>query len=340
VKDNANQGSVAKPLTPDCVVEASRSLLERFRAVCLDNDHVEHGRTRIVSEHDSTIRFTNSTISVLKPFFAECLVRDRLFLVQPAVRLRNLESYLRTGEMSPFGSYFIAFGTLVPTDFGNLAAAMMWRLLVDGFGIDERRCVFRVSSLDPDLVELASGGGRNIEVDGYSAQRYRHRFGISGIAGRNFNAAIEVGGELRDVGNFIIIERDGSPVGIELAFGVNNILACQHVLAHPVLATAGAIARTHGYERLISLDAVGTTVALALDGLVPSGRGRGKNFRRFIEILASEADAQAWEGAVSAVVRAEVDLRLSTSPQRNGASDLDSAEASNLILRNIDMCRR
>ncbi len=105
----------AGPLSPRALdpVRDTSLVIEEFRRACLARGYVEHARTSLVSRHDPSIRFTNSTISVLKPL-VEPRVTERRFLIQPALRLRNLSHVRRTGQMSPFGCYFMAFGAVVP----------------------------------------------------------------------------------------------------------------------------------------------------------------------------------------------------------------------------------
>ena len=238
--------------------------------------------------------------------------------------------------MSPFGCYFIAFGTLVPPNDLALACHVAKNFFVDKLSVDPGRLAFRVSSEDKDLVELCASIRVELEVDGYDQKLYRHQFGVQGLAGRNINVALRVRGELRDVGNLIAIERDGRLIGAELAFGVNCIIARRDELAHPVDASSGALLRNYGFPQLIAADAAGSAVALALDGLRPVARGRGGNFRSFLRILADhEDDAEVWRHILSKVIEVELAVRRTISSHEPDFSDLSKRDALDLMFKNF-----
>lgn len=312
------------------VVEQHQRIIEVFRSHCRNTDHSEDLRQPIVSRHDPSIRFTNSTISVLKPYLASDYVRKRVFLIQPAIRLRNLDHYLKSGQMSSFGCYFVAFGSLLPMTDCPLAMELVRDFLLD-IGLEATRLTLRVSSRDGDLYELAAASGLDIEVDGYEQARYRHRFGIDGLSGRNLNYAVSVRDKWQDVGNLIIIERHGTPIGVEIAFGINNLIACRDSLSHPVYATPGVEILSWGHHQDIAIDAAGSVIALALDGLRPVARGRGGRMRQFLRILVNTANADDWCSPLQGVLERELEIRKFVSPMVNDHSDLDSKRAMELI---------
>jgi hypothetical protein len=318
-------------LAGDVATESAR-LIDAFRRHCLAAGYTEALRVGLARHHDPSVRFTNSTISALKAHLGGP-IEEPMFLIQPALRLRNLTHWLEHGEMSGFGCYFFALGSLASPD--RLAAVHheVATLLCDGAGIAPERILMRSSSADGDLRRAAAGTGLRVEVDGYAQSRYRHVFGIEGVTGRNTNAAVVTDTGPVDVANVIIIERDGQPVAVEAAYGVNMVLAQRDRMRHPVLASVGAAALSYGISSLITLDALGSAVALATEGLRPVARGRGGKLRTFLKLIAADESLYGSEltVAVSAVVAADHLVRRHTSPLTSGlvreAAQVDVVEA-------------
>jgi hypothetical protein len=303
----------AHGLLGDLVAE-SVALIEAFRRRCVAAGYAEQLRVGLARHHDASVRFTNSTISVLKEHLDTPLAA-RLFLVQPAIRLRNLTHWLEHGRMSGFGCYFVALGTLCSPDRMTEVHREVVALLIDDFGVPPNRMLLRSSSADADLCQAASGCGLPVEIDGYAAARYCHVFGIDGVTGRNTNVAIVTDAGPVDVANVIIIERAGRPIAVEAAYGVNMVLAQRECLAHPVLASVGAVALARGVSSLVTLDALGSAVGLVTEGLSPVSRGRGGKLRLFLKLLATdEALSGELRDAVGDVVEADQRIRRHVSP--------------------------
>jgi hypothetical protein len=322
------------------IVELSKDVGGAFREACVETGHNEQARKTLVSRHDPTVRFTNSTICVLKPMVMEGIVRTKYFLLQPALRLRNLDYFIRTGEMSAFGCYFVALGTLVAPSEGECAIATATKFLLSGVDVKPDRLVLRCSSVDNDLLLLARSTGLKVEIDGYEERRYRHVFGNEGLTGRNINFAVDVSGHLVDVGNQIVIEQDGQPHGIEIAFGISNLIACRDELHHMVDATPGVLARSFGYDTEIARDAIMSSVVLALDGLKPGARGRGGRFREFLRIVASASPGPlACSEAIDVILEAESGIRATISPHEDGTQDLSLPEAKDVLAEGLERVR-
>lgn len=306
--------------------------------MCVRAEITEEKRVPLVSHHDESIRFTNSTISVLKPLL-QGGVSNPSFLLQPALRLQNIEHWKRTGSMSAFGCYFMAFGALADPTWLEEFHALVSDFLVHRLGIPEERVVWRYSSRDVELARAVKALGMPSEADGCEPIRYRHVFGVGGTTGRNSNVAIRTDHGLFDVGNVILIEHNGVPVGVEMAFGINNLLSRAENLAHPVHASvAHGVIRELGcrpdFGSEIETDALGSAAALALDGLRPSGRGRGRNFRDFLKVLAPSLNYSRMEETVQAATRAEMELRTVAS-EPDGFEDLRPEEAADIILTGL-----
>lgn len=316
------------------VTRRSIEVIEAFRWVCLRHGCTEHSRVPLVSSHDTSIRFTNSTISVLKPLLTAA-VPQRAFLVQPALRLRNLTHWQRTGRMSAFGCYFTAFGALLPPTGLADAHRLVREFLGAGLGIPRDRLLLQVSSRDPDLLRVGRLLKVPLRVDGYDQQRYRHRFGMPGVSGRNANISVAGRHGWADVANIILIEGGGRPLGVEVAFGVNMVLAQTARLDHPVLASIGALAGRYGYRDLIVQDAIGCAAVLAMEATRPVARGRGGNYRSFLRILAAARQGESLLRALTDVACAEHLIRSHASPPLPGGPDMAPEASARQVLTDL-----
>lgn len=318
------------------VLDTSAAALEAFRESCRGAGYKERNRLSVVSRHDPSVRYTNSTISVLKPLLVDG-VRERAFLMQPALRLRNLNHYQQTGEMSAFGCSFMSFGALGPAEDAVTLTEIARTFLTEGLGIADADLRMRVRSDDIDLMHCGTTVGIAIERSSQTPEAFRHKFGMPGVTGRNANLAVRGRTGWADVANVIVIEEEGQPIGVELAFGVNVVLKQLLGLGHPVLGGVAAAAVPYGVTDLMALDALSSATVLAMEGVKPTARGRGQNYRAFLRILGERAglpDAELIRAAL-AVAEAEEDLRRHSSPVANGFADLPAAMATQALDRGM-----
>ncbi|MFF4502739.1 hypothetical protein [Streptomyces sp. NPDC001401] len=310
----------------ETVSDAAISVLEAFRGACVAAGYEEHRRRPVVSRHDPSVRYTNSTISVLKPLL-DGGVRERAFLVQPALRLRNLEHIRRTGEMSPFGCSFMSFGALGPAGDAPGLTALARELLVDRLGFPAHDVRLNVLADDHDLRECGIAAALDVAPSD-SPGAFRHVFGMPGVTGRNANLALRGARGWADVANIIVIEEAGRAIGVELAFGVNMVLMQARGIAHPVLAGPAAAAVPHGVTDLMALDALSSATVLAMESVRPIARGRGQNYRALLKLLGERTagPAEVWNPAALAVAAAEERLRRHASPPADDIAELPSEQ--------------
>lgn len=314
---------------------SSTELITGFRRHFTGFGHTERHRQALVSRHDPSIRFTNSTISVLKADLLDGCTED-LLLVQPALRLRNLTHWRLTGSVSVFGCYFVALGTLSPAGSLHRIHKSVLTWLTETAGVAGSRVVARVSSVDDDLLAAATDAGGEIEVDGRPQQRYRHVFGVEGVRGRNLNLALRTRDGLADICNIICIERDdGTALAVESAFGVNTVLARVHDLPHVLDASPVAAASPRPPD-LMALDALGSALPLIAEGLRPRAWGRAGNLNSLLTVLRERLDAVGWSGGpVTRWVRAAAEADHAVRAQASPPADVESAtpeETARLVL--------
>ena len=274
------------PVDPDTWQMRTRGLTDSFLRFFTARGLESVAPVAVTSGVDPSVRFVGSTISVLKPHIAEP-PRPGLCLAQPAMRTQNLARLITDPEPLEWSSTFLALGTLSPPDqLGwTLEQARTW--LTESVGADAEDLMIRADSRDEDLIAAVLGSGwPQLELDGYEARRYRHRFGLEGIGGRNVNLAVRRGDRLDDIANVILIEADGAPVAVEFAIGVSACLARLDGLDHPLQASPVADVLPTSTERQRRLaDAVAAIALLTGEGLRPVSRGRGGILRRYLHAV-------------------------------------------------------
>lgn len=328
---------------PDVTGQSTR-LIQAFREHFTARGFGEGTRIPLVSRHDPTIRFTNSAISVFKPLITRS-ASERLFLIQPALRLRNLSHWQRHGSMSGYGCYLIALGALDRP--GSLADshASFFSFARDRLGVAPQRLLFRASSLDEDIVAALTRRGIPHVLDDCEESRYRHQFGLPGITGRNSNLAVRTSVGFTDVGNVISIEREsGEQVAVEIALSVSNLLCRVHDLTHPLLASAVSAALQVHPGGLMFLDALGSAVPLVMEHLEPTSRGRGGNLRALLKVLISQCTADGIdESTLLACIRvaaeAEVAIRQHVSPAAGALADRSASDVTAAMAAQLERMR-
>jgi hypothetical protein len=278
--------TAAWPALPDAA-RRGRELLDGFRECFRRLGYEEHAPVPITSRIDPSVTLVGSTISVLKSLLHQGLPAPGVFLVQPALRTQNLRTMRDDDAFPVWCSYFTAFGLLAPPDRLRATALDLWSYFRNDAPVETSRIVLRASSRDADLLELLEDlpGSPEVEVDGYEDIRYRHRFGIDGVVGRNFNVAIRSEwGELRDVGNLILMEEDGRLIAVDVGFGVGTMLSRIHDLEHPIQAsTIGSVVSVRSRSDVKFADALAAAVVLGEEGLRPNMTHRGKFLRSYLQ---------------------------------------------------------
>lgn len=191
----------------------------------------------ISSGVDPTVRFVGSHISVLKPhLFPGGIPQPGIFLVQNCIRTQNLKRLYDDSYFPRWGSFFPSLGTISPPDGLDRVVTEAMGLLTEVFKIDKDFIIARVTKEDSDLFSSATKvfEPNKLEIDTMPINYYRHKLGVPELKGRNFNFALKNcdNNEFADIGNAIVLERDGSPVAVELALGSTTIIKQIFGLGH------------------------------------------------------------------------------------------------------------
>lgn len=264
--------------------EYTRALIENFKEYYRSLGYSEHPSVAMTSGADKTVRFIGSHISVLKPYLSENNVpQPGLYIEQPCIRTWNSNKLLEDDYQPNWGSYFKSIGVLASPDRLSEVSKETFDFLEKQLGIPKNLIKLRVKSEDKDLLAVCRENfeSENLEIDTMPEEYYRHKLGMEGIAGRNFNIALRNvdNEEFFDVGNIIIIEDSNGDVrGIEIALGTSTILKQIYNLEHVQdCSPVRGLSEISPELRRRLEDAIISSVALYREGLRPIGVRHGKN---------------------------------------------------------------
>lgn len=261
--------------------------IKNFNLVCENFDLCKVPRKSIISHHDQTIRFTNSTSSVLKKFLSgeKKIIEPGYYLVQPAMGLQGFDLWVREKEVEYFTSFFYSMGAIFAPDKMDLSVSVVLKLLNSLNLIDE--VTIFLSPNQEDLADCAQMIGLPVQVD--SIGTYTHTFGIPYISGRHMEFKVMVGNQSIYIGSLIIVEdeRTQEITAIEVSFDSTLLISAMKKISNPILSlpcggTCTEKLSINNVEWLAFVDTLYLSTVLMMDGLVPSGRGRGRNLRSII----------------------------------------------------------
>ncbi|MFZ3010092.1 MAG: hypothetical protein WA030_03690 [Candidatus Microsaccharimonas sp.] len=264
--------------------DTQESVINDFRDYySAKSDTRELASESLVSHHDPSIRFTNSTTSVMKPLLLEPSALDQVtYLAQPAMGQQGLFYWQRDHVFGPYASYFASLGALYPTE-------QQEQSLVDMIAIAKQWCIeddqlaLAVHESDEDLAEFADNASIPIRI-GSDEDDFRHSYGLETIIGRNLNLEMrDRSHTLRTLGNLTLIQTiEGQPLSYEVSFDSTTATSFAHKLAHPVFAHYQLSDETGNGESLATSDTLSVTAALLVEGLTPVSKGRSGTLRKFM----------------------------------------------------------
>ncbi len=252
----------------------------------------EHQPVLVSSGIDPTVRFIGSHISVLKPYLIEeTIPTPGYFINQECVRTQNISNLFNDEHVSRWGSSFVSLGAISPATRLNEVCHEVAQFLEDTQGIKKDNIRIRISSQDEDLMPACVQYflPENIEVDTQQPQYYRHKIGVDGVWGRNFNIALRnpSGEGFSDVGNIILIENAEKKLGVEVALGASTILKQLYNLDHvnDCYPITGLPSMDPKISRKLE-DAIIVSTILEREGLEPSATGnRERILRTYVRSL-------------------------------------------------------
>lgn len=260
----------------------------QFDAVFASAGSTRHPPGPLIPRVDDTVLFTGSTISTFKPYLLSNAIPSGGFhMTQRCLRTQNTNRLLDATSAIQWASYFSSIGAVAQYEQLPRVLRDTWHLFSEKLSLTDDRLLIRVSSADHDLVRAidALGLTGRASFDTEPQAYYQHRFGLSDISGRNCNIAVRGPDDdaFRDVGNVIAIEQRGTPIAMEVAFGVETIAS--RVLAFPSPIHASPIADIiplSSDQALRLADALAAAMAILHAGIRPIATNRGRVLRKYL----------------------------------------------------------
>jgi len=205
-----------------------------FRKVFLANGYREESQAEIFPCPDRTTLFTCATISVLKEYVLT-EKSEKAFVIQPCLRTQNLKQTLDKDFNPEYLSSFLMFGMLCPIEkfdpicvfeFFERFPSLKGRILV--------RSSKTIIENGLALVEAAYP----VEYEGRHPSYYVWHYGENSLLGRGLTFALkQANGEYMDVGNLVIVSKNGRPVAVEFGFGQETFMARLQGIQTPYAAS-------------------------------------------------------------------------------------------------------
>jgi hypothetical protein len=156
---------------------------------------------------------------------------------QDCIRTHNIKKPIDDSAEIKWGSHFPSLGSMVRYEKLNQIILDTVDFLTNELRVSKSELKILLSSKDADLFNALQDSLQNeitVELDSKPLNYYRHKLGIEGVFGRNFNIAIKnkETGIFADVGNIIVVEDKEKKLGVELALGVTTILKELNNLSH------------------------------------------------------------------------------------------------------------
>lgn len=279
--------------SPETAKEHVESLVIDFKEHYSAIGYKEESPVQISSGVDPTTRFIGSHISIFKPYLSENNVPSPgLFIRQDCLRTRNVSKLIDDDYSSNWGSYFTSIGAITPPERLHEACNETFDFLEERLGISPENILVRISSSDIDLMNACRQrhDENTMEIDSRKPEYYRHKIGIEGIHGRNFNIALRNINDngFDDIGNIILLEDGEKQLGVEIALGSTMLLKQLHGLDHvqdctPVIGLSGI---ENEIIRRKFEDAVITSTVLYQEGLRPFGQhNRNRILKKYVRSL-------------------------------------------------------
>lgn len=281
-----------KKFSPRNSREYAESLIKNFKDHYALLGYQEEPPKKISSGIDQTVLFIGSGISVLKPYILENKIPSPgIFITQNCIRTQNVKGLLNDNYSPAWGSYFTNIELIAPPERLYASCNETFDFFEKRLGISPANMLIRINSSDTDLMDLCIQryGKGILEINSRNQEYYRHKIGVNGVLGRNFNLALRNpdSNNFFDIGNFIIHERHNKKFFVEIGFGTTTILKELYGLDHvqDCMPVIGLTTENKVIKRKFE-DAIVTSVVLLREGLQPFGRdNRNRILKQYIRSL-------------------------------------------------------
>ena len=285
--DNFN---IKKQCSDSNIIEITKALIKIFRKCCLSAGLFEENSISLISHHDKSIRFTNSTTSVFKSFMSTYGTLDKsngAFLIQPAMGLQGYNYWIKNNKFGNFSSFFYSFGTMSAFKDSKECVQLAYKVVSKIFPLQKDILLYCYYK-DTDIINLVSSNFENVQIIKNTNMKFRHTYGLDNVVGRDALLAYENNGEKIIYGNISIIEIDGIPSFIEFSFDSTLIISAllkEHaVFCLPSVYSIGALDTKNTLDYKLALcDFLDLLCNLVIEGLDFGSRGRSRNLRKILE---------------------------------------------------------
>ena len=259
--------------------ECRHNLVNSFVTYYKEKGSIEVKPLPIISKEDDSVIFIGAAICALKKDYVKPnhIPEEGLVIAQDSVRTRNSKRLLDETFSPNWGSYFTNIDSLYPYSRKIDAFEDVMEFFHDIVGISPSDLVLRANTNDKELAEIARRASEthHIEFDVHPEKYYRHKIGVNGIKGENFNFAIrhKQTGQYADIGNYIIFkdEKTNEPLFLEVGFGDTTILQLKYGLNN-VLDCYPFPKNEYLDNNYKFKDSMITSLALCREGLEPSSK--------------------------------------------------------------------
>lgn len=265
--------------------------MKKFKNFFHNAGFEELERKSLISKHDRSIRFTNSTSSVMKPFFQDNAMEQKVMLIQPALGFQGINYWYQEQKIDRFSSYFYSFGIMCGTDNLNEIIALSLKFLMEVLCVDRDSLFVQVHHTQLSSFNKLIKCDVQVMKDHFDEDYYIHHFGIEHVIGKTACFTIKNGNRYDYIGSVIVLEKEGVPIAIEFSFDSTLFLAAVKN-SHPILELPGGqICYSEIFDnmeekyRLILIDLLNVCVALNFEGLSAGSRGRRGNMRKILREL-------------------------------------------------------
>lgn len=265
----------------------TKNIIEDFYIFFKIKKFCEIEPVSIISRHDKSIRFTNSTTSVMKPLFLNKNgIRNKYFLVQPAMGTQGLMYRMKKSYIGKYSSYFVSLGCIYPLDSINEAFLDCVNILEKfGFKLDEYE--IEIYHKDKDLIKICSLLNFNYKINTNDSKPFRHKYGLENIFGRNIQ--VKSKSNEYELACITIIEEKNNSIAVEFSMDSTQVIAARDKSLHSILTLDHDLIKRDeftkdNYKNVLTLvDSCNIVSILMSEGLKPVSRGRSGILRNFLK---------------------------------------------------------
>lgn len=214
------------------IVLYHRRIAETFNKIFFKLGSEKLNNVSIIPSNDRSVRFIGSATNIFKEYFVNKKIENNgYYLTQKCLRTRNLKTFFSDSEFSEWSSYFNVLGAIIPPEKIEIFfEKILHFLLCIGIESEDIRVSFYEKDIDLIQSVILICKKYNISVNFDSddtMQKYRHKYGLDDVWGRNFNIALKNKKDEKfcDIGNIILIENHLGQIAVEVGIGIETLIS-------------------------------------------------------------------------------------------------------------------